>query len=187
MKTTWNIIYKEIGNSTNENNIKSLRINNHTVSNQISIANEFNNYFSNIVEGPGIKGINGNAKDACPLQYLFKYFKQPFKDMNWPYTSSKEINKIIDSLKSKNSSGYDVITTNIIKISKPFIISPIINICNKMLAQGIYSERLKFSLIRPIYKSGNKSAILNYRPISLLPVKGKGKAIPLQALTVPGG
>jgi hypothetical protein len=38
-----------------------------------------------------------------------------------------------------------------------------------MLAQGIYPERLKFSLIRPIYKSGDKSSPSNYRPISLLP------------------
>jgi hypothetical protein len=60
-----------------------------------------------------------------------------FKDTSWPYTSSKEINKIINSMRNKNSSGYDEITTKIIKISKPFIISPIINICNKMLAQGI--------------------------------------------------
>ena len=47
MKTTWNIIHKEISNRTNENNIKSLRINNQIVYNQISIANEFNNYFLN--------------------------------------------------------------------------------------------------------------------------------------------
>jgi hypothetical protein len=39
IKTTWNIIHKATGNSTNENNIKSLRINNHTVYNQISIVN----------------------------------------------------------------------------------------------------------------------------------------------------
>jgi len=62
---------------------------------------------------------------------------QPFKDISWPYTSAKEINKIIDSLKDKNSSGYDEITTKIIKISKPLIISPLINITKKMLAQGI--------------------------------------------------
>jgi hypothetical protein len=85
-------------------------------------------------------------EDASPLQYLFEYFNQPFKDISWPYTSSKEINKIINSLKNKNPSGYDEITTKIIKISKPFIISPITNICNKMLAQDIYPERLKFSL-----------------------------------------
>jgi hypothetical protein len=136
-ETTWNIIHKEIGNSTNENNIKSLRINNHTVYNQIGIASEFNNYFSNIAGSTSIKGMNERAKDACPLQYLFKFFKQSFIDMNWPYTSLKEITKIIDSMKSKNSSGYEI-TTTIIKISKTFIISPIINICNKMLALGIY-------------------------------------------------
>jgi hypothetical protein len=80
------------------------------------------------------------------VQYLFEYFNHPLKDIRWPYTSSKEINKIINSLKNKNSSWYDEIT----KISKPFIISPIISICNKMLARGIYPERLKFSLIKPI-------------------------------------
>ena len=31
MKTTWDIIHKEKGNLTNENDIKSLRINNHIV------------------------------------------------------------------------------------------------------------------------------------------------------------
>jgi hypothetical protein len=45
MKTIWNIIHKEISNLTKENNIKSLRINNHIIYNQISIANELNNYF----------------------------------------------------------------------------------------------------------------------------------------------
>ena len=72
----------------------------------------------------------------------------------------KRNKKIIDLLKDKNSSGYDEITTKIIKISEPFIISPLINICNKMLAQGVYPERLKFSLIKPIYKSGDKSSHL---------------------------
>ena len=42
-----------------------------------------------------------------------------------------------------------------------------------MLAQGIYPERLKFSSIKPIYRSGDKSSPSNYRPISLLPVFSK--------------
>ena len=134
MKTTWIIIHRGVSNQTNQNNFKSLRINNHIVYNQINIANEFNNYFLNIAESIRIKRINEKEEDASPLQYLFEYFNQPFKDISWSYTSSKEINKIIDLLKSKNSSGYDEIITKIIKISKPFIISPIINICNKVLA-----------------------------------------------------
>jgi len=58
MKTTWNITHKEISNLTNENNIKSLRINNHIVHNQITIAKELNNYFLNIAGSTSIKTIN---------------------------------------------------------------------------------------------------------------------------------
>jgi len=117
MKTTWNIIHKETSKLTNKNIIKSLRINDHAVYNKITIANELNNYFLNIVGSISNKRIN-EKEDASPLQNLFKYFNQPFKDISWPYTSAKEIHKIIDSLKDKNSSGYDEISTKIIKISK---------------------------------------------------------------------
>jgi hypothetical protein len=51
------------------------------------------------------KRINEKEKDAGQLQNLFKYFNHPFKNVSWPYTPAKEINKIIDSLKCKNSSG----------------------------------------------------------------------------------
>ena len=141
MKTTWIIIHRGVSNQTNQNNFKSLWINNHIVYNQISFANEFNNYSLNLAGSRNKNKINEKDKDASPLQYLFEYFNQSFKDISWTYTSSKERNKIIDSLKSKNSSGYDEIITKIIKISKPFIISPIINISNKVFAQGIYPER----------------------------------------------
>jgi hypothetical protein len=42
-----------------------------------------------------------------------------------------------------------------------------------MLSQGTYLERVKFSLIRPVYKSGDKTSPSNYRPISLLPAFSK--------------
>jgi hypothetical protein len=142
MKTTWNIIRKETNKLTNKHNIKSLRIEDHVIHNQITIVNKLDNYF--LAGSVSNKRINEKGEDASPLQNLFKCFNQPFKDISLPYTSAKEINKIIDMLKNMNSSGYDEITTKILKISKPFIISPIINIGNKMLSQGIFPETLKF-------------------------------------------
>jgi hypothetical protein len=84
-----------------------------------------------------------------------------------------EIEKIIKELKNKNSCGYDEVTVKILKISSPFIISPLTYICNRMLTTGTFPDRLKFSEIIPIYKRGDKTLISNYRPISLLPVFSK--------------
>jgi len=112
MKATWNIKCKETSNLTIANNIKSLRINNHTVYKQITIVQELSNYFLNIAgRSNSNKRINEKEDDASPLQNLFKYFNQPLKDTSWPYSSTKEINKVIDSLKDKYSSGYDEILT----------------------------------------------------------------------------
>ena len=67
VKTTWNIIHKEIRNPTNENIIKSLRINNYRVYNQISIANEFNSYFLNTAGSISNKRIN--VKEKMQVHY----------------------------------------------------------------------------------------------------------------------
>jgi len=72
MKTTWNIIHKETSKLTNENNIKSLRINDHVVYNQITIANILNNYFLNIAGSISNERIN-EKEEVSPLQNLFKY------------------------------------------------------------------------------------------------------------------
>ena len=49
--------------------------------------------------------------------------------MSWQYASTYEIEKIIKSLKSKNTGGYDKISTQILKLSVPYIISPLTYIC----------------------------------------------------------
>jgi hypothetical protein len=71
MKTTWNIVHNETGTPANKNNFHSLRINNRSVYNQRSIANEFNNYFLNIAGSIRNSSIN-EKEDASPLNNLFK-------------------------------------------------------------------------------------------------------------------
>jgi len=41
-------------------------------------------------------------------------------------------------------------------------------ICNKFIWSGIFPDHLKFSILKPIYKKGNRMNPANYRPISLL-------------------
>jgi hypothetical protein len=60
-------------------------------------------------------------------------FTKPYPSMECKCTTTKEVEQVIKSLKTKNSCGYDEISTKILKISCPFISSPINYTCNKML------------------------------------------------------
>ena len=41
------------------------------------------------------------------------------------------------------------------------------------MAAGVFPDELKIGKIIPLYKSGNKSVMSNYRPISILPTISK--------------
>jgi hypothetical protein len=88
-------------------------------------------------------------------------------------TTTFEIEKIMKFFKSKDSRGYDEISTEILKISSPFISSPLNYICNKVLIKGIFHDRLKFAITKLLYKKGSKTDMSNYRPISLLTLFSK--------------
>ena len=141
-----------------------LNIDGKTYEDYQSIANIFNTYFTNITDK---MPVNNSVTMNLALNYLYKVFIRPFPHIKWTPVTTKEISEIIKSLKWKNSHGYDEIRVRILKISLPFIISPLAYICNKS-STGIFPMQLKYSQINPIFKKGSKTDISNYRPISLL-------------------
>ena len=54
------------------------------------------------------------------------------------------------------------------KIKYSIYYFPLTCICNKSLSTGLFPERPKYALIRPVHKKGDKCLITSYRPISLL-------------------
>jgi Notch-like protein len=68
----------------------------------------------------------------------------------------------------KYSYGYDEIPQHVLKISLPFILSPLPYMCNKSLNLGVFPTRLKYSQINPIFKKSDRTDVANYSPISLL-------------------
>ena len=102
------------------------------------------------------------------LHYLMQSFKNSFPNINLKSISTKEAENIIKSLKPKNSSGYDGICIKLIKISSPIVSSPLVHICNESLYSVIFPDHLKYAVVEPLFKKGDKSKISNYRPIFFL-------------------
>ena len=129
----------------------------------------FNLYFSTIAEQLFEDSIKKNSyKRVDPLLNLRVNFSKPNEMIKLKHTTTHEIDKIIRSLKSKDSYGYDGVSTRILKLIAPYIVSPLTFIANRILSSGIFADRLKYSEVKPLFKSGNSLDLANYRPISLL-------------------
>jgi hypothetical protein len=118
----------------------------------------------------GANGIDtmSQSKNGVPLHYILRNCKYLYPNNKSRYTSTKEIEKIIKSLKPKNAHGYDEISVKVLKWSAPFTSSSLTYIFNKSLELGSFPSRLKYSTVIPIFKAGDKLNMSNFRTISLL-------------------
>jgi len=55
-----------------------------------------------------------------------------------------------------------------LKISSPYISLPFNYIYNKVIAMGVFTDRLKYAIIKAVYEYVNKSDVSNLRLLSLL-------------------
>ena len=103
-----------------------------------------------------------------PIHYILQNCRYPYPNIEFRYTSTEEIEKIINALKANNAHGYDEISIKILKWSNPFISSPLTNVFNKSLELGSFPSRLKNSTVIPIFKTRDKLNMSNFRTICLL-------------------
>jgi len=138
---------------------------NKSIKNYHNLVKVFNDYFINVTNTYQEKDRNTNIQT---LSNLYSVFNTPYLQLNLVPVNAKEMKNIIRTLKWKNSYGYDEVPLKILKICSPYIISPLIYLCNKSITSGIFPMRLKFSQVVPVYNKGDKHQLSNYRPISLL-------------------
>ena len=73
------------------------------------------------------------------------------------------------TLNSRKNVGFDYLSPKVIRQIAPFIRQPLTSIFNKSFSTGIIPDKLKISVITPIYKNEDKSLFSNYRPVAVLP------------------
>jgi hypothetical protein len=134
--------------------MNTLNIYGNSISDHQETANAFNKYFLNIVNSINTKQSElnfHNLGNVTLLHYLMQSFKTPFPNINLKSISTKEFENVIKSLKRKNSSGYDGISTKLIKICSPFISPLLTHILNKSLCSGNFPDHLKFAVVKNFY------------------------------------
>jgi len=165
IKGTWKTI-NDILNRTKRKKTFPLffKDGNTIITSKLVIANKFNSFFTNI--GPKLSNIINAPNNKSFKTYLNKQFNYAFEFKN---VDTEIVNNIINTLAPKSSSGYDGISTKLLKTVKEALIKPITIIINQMLNTGIFPEKLKIAKVTPIFKKDDETLFTNYRPISLLP------------------
>jgi len=127
-------------------------------------ANDFNKYYLNIIDDWKIQQANIESTKFS----LKEAFCQVFAAIITIPITESEVKCTFKLLKNKNSIGYDTISNKIIIAGCNHISKPLTYILNMSLTQGIYSDWLKYSIIKSMYKKGDKAQISNYRLVFLL-------------------
>jgi len=87
--------------------------------------------------------------------------------------SEDHVRQLLKSLNGSKSPGSDGIHPSVLKHSHQSVTAYLTEIINDSLANGTVPLMFKKAHVSPVFKSGDPSLAMNYRPISLLPVCSK--------------
>ena len=165
MKKTWKQINEIMQKKKKTPDLpKYFLDNNKVITENIDIANCFNNFFSNI--GPALANAISSPPNKSFRDYLTPSITSSF---NFNMVTEEDTFKVINNLKSKTSTGHDGLSSILLKFIAPQILEVLTMILNQSLSTGIFPDSLKIAKITPIFKKENPHLTDNYRPISLLP------------------
>ena len=125
------------------------------------ICEKFNDFFINV--GPSLsKKIPpqiSSPDDYIKTKAVYSLYLEP--------VTESEITKLVTSLKSA-APGYDNLRSSILKLSLPFICTPLTYLSNLSLQEGVFPDELKIANVIPLFKCDNPELFNNYRPVSVL-------------------
>lgn len=172
-KSMWRLINEAANRKRKDKTIISeLNIDGKVTNDMTTMCDSINNYFSTVGADLASKHLNqiklneeqlSEKIDSVNIDRTF--YLRP--------TNEIEIIKTINTLKNKDSSGYDGITSKIFKKIKFHLAGPLKFIFNMSFKTGIFPQELKLAVIIPLHKKGPSNLMTNYRPISLLSVISK--------------
>ena len=150
VKQRWQVL-KEITGKIQNNNQSlptTLETENGIMSDENTIAEEFNNFFTNI--GPNL---------SKKIPQISKTFDQHFSpvdtQINHHDLTLKEFETAYKSLKRNKASGIDNINCNIVLDFFEELKTPLFYICRASLTEGVFPDEMKIAKVSPIFKGGN--------------------------------
>ena len=134
--------------------------NNTQIGDRQEVVEAFNICFSKIglQTGLNVPKVNKSFKSFMPKPTLHSIFLAPVSQSN--------VLNITLKLKPKTSSGYDGISTKLLKATINEILEPLTHVINTSFETGRVSNDMKIEKVIPIFKFADKILLKNCRPLA---------------------
>ena len=167
-KRTWQVMKEITGKQKTKSNLlpREIKVNKTIIQNSQEIAKEFNKFFTSVA--PTLAGKILNTEKSFQDFLTSHNEKMQFEKLNFD-----EFEEAFKSLKRNKTAGFDDLSSNIVIDAYDSLKNILFHIFKVSIKQGIFPDRLKIAKVTPIFKSGAKDNVSNYRPISILPVFSK--------------
>ena len=165
-KKQWQMINSLLNRKNKKSGFIKLQDSDGTITNTPNlVAEKFNDYFANIA-------FNLKNKNSEAMQHNLNEFRNSMSNpvQNSMYmrpVDSGEVHEIIKNMKNKATLDTKVNPLKIANSDFKFT-NTLARIITSSFQDGIFPQQLKLARVVPIFKSGSKSDVSNYRPISLL-------------------
>ena len=164
LKKTWLLLRKAVNNkSKKDNSIQNIIFNGSLLYDPLLMAEHFNVFFSNVANHI----VSKIHPVTTPLLNTEHIVYSPLNFSNDPVTAG-DILEATDLILKKSTQDFNGVSTIFLKKIIRNIATPLSHIFNRSLVTGQVPQELKTAKIIPLFKSGDRTNVDNYRPISLL-------------------
>ena len=167
-KEMWKTINKVLNKNQHSSTPKFVMFEGQSVEKPNEIAEAFNNHFATI--GPKLADKIGNKDSDDPLKYLSNMGGSIASCFKFYTIHPNTIEREIKNFKYSNFAGYHKISVKLVKDVAEILSEPLAIIFNASFNKGIFPDIWKIARVTSIFKSGSKSNVSNYRPLSVLSV-----------------
>ena len=162
---SWKLIRNIINNKKCKRNNDQFHIDNCKITDKTIIAEKLNEFYVNIGTSLASKIPPGKCD---PISCIRNGVHSTF----FLHPVNEEVTSILKNMKN-SSTGWDSISPCIVKQTYNYFLVPLVHVCNMSLLHGIFPNELKIARVIPLYKGGDSKYLVNYRPVSVLPVFSK--------------
>lgn len=170
IKSVWKVIQRESGKSRPMETELRIQIDNKILSSNDEVAEVFEKYFSEIPTKV-TESLNSSVEQAAV--FMKENIAESNGEFKFDYIDPNTIIKTFKSLNVKNTEDLWGMSVKVIGSVIDILASPLAYMFNYCVSVGIFPDLMKFSKVVPLFKSGERMDIGNYRPVSILPIFSK--------------